>query len=547
MYAFANKLLAAGGLAIAALSLVAATGSHDTTLRQRSVGHGGEPSPRLERSPASGTDALSISVPHAAHRLEARQRNRGGLGGGQFRGGGRGNPFSDAIQRARKITDGKLNPGNTGGQRQGAFERAILVSRTVAPLRLSLAQPSRTTPVSLRGGVNNAQGSGKKNLNATSGLPANIVDTGDPQKNLFLDPSQIATGLANNGQAVASATSVNNFINNCLLRTDLPLTNGQQVTGGSCNAVPMGVIAAQNRMPSSKFTNPKNLDVIAPDMTFTIQMAISNLVTGNFVNAQQNYFSAPQATDAQGIITGHSHVVVEQIDSLTSTAVTDPTQFAFFKGLNDPAVNGVLSTTVSGGLPEGVYKMSSINSASNHQPALVGVAQHGSLDDAVYFIASNDPNALQTALGLNANAAAAGSNANGDAGGGNGGTGGAAAASANNAQGQAQNQGASAASGAAQQSNDAAKQGVSAAAASNGGASTKSSAAVAAATTGAAPAAATTSTGPQQQQQGNTRTGPFGGRRGSRGNDKRSEFPRGPPSLLEKRLADLLVRKGAPA
>ena len=35
----------------------------------------------------------------------------------------------------------------------------------------------------------------------------------------------------------------------------------RRVTGGSCNAVPMGVIAAQNKAPSCKFTNPKNLDV----------------------------------------------------------------------------------------------------------------------------------------------------------------------------------------------------------------------------------------------------------------------------------------------
>lgn len=35
--------------------------------------------------------------------------------------------------------------------------------------------------------------------------------------------------------------------------------------------------------------------------------------------------------------------------------------------------------------------MSSINSASNHQPVLIGVAQHGSLDDAVYFTVSDDP------------------------------------------------------------------------------------------------------------------------------------------------------------
>lgn len=69
--------------------------------------------------------------------------------------------------------------------------------------------------------------------------------------------------------------------------------------------------------------------------------------------------------------------MIEKIASLDTTAVADTTKFAFFKGLNDPAKNGVLSTEVTGGLPAGVYKMSSINSAANHQPALVGVAQHG--------------------------------------------------------------------------------------------------------------------------------------------------------------------------
>lgn len=107
---------------------------------------------------------------------------------------------------------------------------------------------------------------------------------------------------------------------------------------------------------------------------------------------------------------GHSHVVIEQIDKLESTTVTNSQNFAFFKGFNQAAVNGILSATVTGGLPAGVYKvrrslwrcsvwlgvwltssrrpaqMSSINSAANHQPALIGVAQHGSLDDAVYFV-----------------------------------------------------------------------------------------------------------------------------------------------------------------
>ncbi|GAA5840066.1 hypothetical protein JCM3766R1_000664 [Sporobolomyces carnicolor] len=214
----------------------------------------------------------------------------------------------------------------------------------------------------------------------------------DPQKSLCLAANQVSTGAQQDGQdnpepnQVASATSGNNFVNFCLTRSDLPLTNGIQVKTGSCNGIVMGVIAAQAQMPSAKFVNPANLDTIAPNKDFTIQMKISNLVTGNFVNAQKNYFSAPQNTDDGGTIIGHSHVVIEEIGSLTSTDVTNPQQFAFFKGLNAPAANGILSTNVPGGLPTGVYKMSSINTAANHQPALVGVAQHGSLDDAVYFV-----------------------------------------------------------------------------------------------------------------------------------------------------------------
>lgn len=105
---------------------------------------------------------------------------------------------------------------------------------------------------------------------------------------------------------------------------------------------------------------------------------------GFFVNAQANYFAAPQFTNAQGQIQGHSHVVVEKLDSLTQTQPTDPKKFAFFKGLNAPAQNGILTADVTAGLPAGVYKLSSINSAANHQPVLVPIAQHGSLDDAVY-------------------------------------------------------------------------------------------------------------------------------------------------------------------
>lgn len=137
-------------------------------------------------------------------------------------------------------------------------------------------------------------------------------------------------------------------------------------------------------MPSSKFSFPKNFGAVKANTAFTIEMQIKNMETGFFVNAQENYFAAPQFLNAQGQIQGHSHVVVEQLDSFDQTATTDPKKFAFFKGLNARAQNGKLTADVTNGLPAGVYKLSSINAAANHQPVIVPIAQHGSLDDAIY-------------------------------------------------------------------------------------------------------------------------------------------------------------------
>ena len=282
-----------------------------------------------------------------------------------------------------------------------------------------------------------AAGAGAANTTATA-------NSSDIQNSLTLDPSVIAKGFEQNGQAVAEAgqvpslTSSNNFINFCAT-TGQTITNGLQVKGGSCNPAPMGQIPATTAMPSSKFTNPTNMQNIAANTAFTITMAIQNMETGNFVNAQSNYFSAPQQLNAQGQIIGHSHVVVEQLSAIDQTTPTDPTKFAFFKGLNSPAANGVLSADVTAGLPAGVYKLSSINTAANHQPALVPIAQHGSLDDAVYFTvggagaagAAGAANSTAAAGAANSTAAAGAAGATGAAGaaGATGATGAAAASS----------------------------------------------------------------------------------------------------------------------
>ncbi len=56
----------------------------------------------------------------------------------------------------------------------------------------------------------------------------------------------------------------------------------------------------------------------------------------------------------------HSHVTVQLIPALDTTEIPNPELFAFFKGLNDPDVNGVLSAAVTAGLPAGVYRFCSV-------------------------------------------------------------------------------------------------------------------------------------------------------------------------------------------
>ncbi|KAH9060816.1 hypothetical protein EDB87DRAFT_1614201 [Lactarius vividus] len=225
---------------------------------------------------------------------------------------------------------------------------------------------------------------------ANNGTGAGAGAGGDPQTSLTLDPKVISVGFEKNGQEtptagqVASLTSSNNFINFCLT-VNKPLTNGLQTKTGSCNTAPLGVIAATTNMPSSKFTNPVNGQDIAANTPFDITMAVNNLVTGNFVNAASNYYAAPQQVDAQGNIIGHTHFTVQSIPSFTSTQPLDPNVFQFFKGVNGAAANGVVKETVTAGLPAGFYRCCSINTDANHTPVLVAVAQHGSLDDCVYF------------------------------------------------------------------------------------------------------------------------------------------------------------------
>ncbi|KAI0809222.1 hypothetical protein BC629DRAFT_1580502 [Irpex lacteus] len=269
---------------------------------------------------------------------------------------------------------------------------------TDADFQARIAATGATSAASTAGAAAAATTTAAAAANNAGAGAAAAAAGGDPNTSLTLDPAVIAKSFAADGQAtpaagqVASLTSTNNFINFCK-SSKFPLTTGKQVTTGFCNPAPMGEIGLQSNMPSCKFSFPKNGGEVEEGKSFTIQLQQNNLVTGHFTNAQETYYSAPQQIDAatKNII-GHQHVVVQKMASLDQTTPLDPTKFDFFKGINGVAQNGVLTADVTDGLPAGVYRMTTIVAAANHQPCLVSVAQHGALDDTIYFTVKKGAN-----------------------------------------------------------------------------------------------------------------------------------------------------------
>jgi len=315
---------------------------------------------------------------------------------------------------------GGQGKGGFGGNKGGANKAANNKGAAAASNSSAAAAAANTTAAAA-----NSSAAANSGAAAAAAAAAGAGNTGNAtannpnvQDSLTLDPSVIATGFEQNGQEtpaagqVASLTSSNNFINFCATVPNKPITNGQQIKTGSCNPAPMGIIAATTNMPSAKFVNPVNgQDVAAANTAFNMTVAINNLETGNFVNADANYYSAPQQINQAGDIIGHSHFTVQAVPSFTSTTPLDPNVFAFFKGINQAATNGQVSEAVTAGLPAGVYRACTINTDANHAPCLVAVAQHGSLDDCVYFSVGGAGGASPFGAGSGSGAAAAASNA----------------------------------------------------------------------------------------------------------------------------------------
>jgi hypothetical protein len=153
----------------------------------------------------------------------------------------------------------------------------------------------------------------------------------------------------------------------------------------------MGTIPAKTAMVSVVITNPAVGQTIPAGQTFNITVQTSNLQAGAFTNADTTYYAAPQALKS-GQVVGHTHVTVQDMGkSLNPATALDPTQFAFFKGINDAGNGkGLLAATVTNGLPAGNYRVCTITSAANHQPVLMPVAQRGTADDCTKFVVSGN-------------------------------------------------------------------------------------------------------------------------------------------------------------
>ncbi|OWO99703.1 hypothetical protein B2J93_9453 [Marssonina coronariae] len=226
-----------------------------------------------------------------------------------------------------------------------------------------------------------------------------------------LDTKNIQTGSELTGQEIptagqaSSATDANNFINFCSGETT---TNGLQVKAGSCNGIVMGKIPSTSNMISAIITSPEPGEDLPVGKTFTVSIQTKGLAAGSFTNAAATYYSAPQDLNSQGQVIGHTHLTIQDLgSSLQPNSAPDPVSFVFFKGVNDAGDgNGLLSATVTDGLPAGNYRVCSMTSSSNHQPVLMPVAQRGAQDDCQKFTVGAGTDSAETTAAVAATKAA---------------------------------------------------------------------------------------------------------------------------------------------
>jgi len=166
-----------------------------------------------------------------------------------------------------------------------------------------------------------------------------------------------------------------------LKKLGLKVSNGTQIRSGFCSSQIQGEIPNVLKMTSTLITFPKNGGTVTAGKNFTAEVKIKNLDTGKFSDPANDYYDLAQELNNKGVIRGHSHITIQKLDD---EKVPDATVFAFFKGLNFAAKNGVLTQIVNLPIP-GLYRMCTMASSFTHQPVVMPVAQRGPQDDCIRF------------------------------------------------------------------------------------------------------------------------------------------------------------------
>ncbi|CAJ0892458.1 8227_t:CDS:2 [Entrophospora sp. SA101] len=174
-------------------------------------------------------------------------------------------------------------------------------------------------------------------------------------------------------------------LNKNLLCKNKKLTNGQQIRQGSCSQTIQGEIPSVNKMPSTLIIEPINGQILKSQQSFRVKTKTSNLITGFFTDPNEKYYTEPQQLK-NGVIKGHSHITIQKLDG---NNLPDAKDFAFFKGLDQPDKNGILSVKVKG-LSPGDYRICTLVSSFSHQPVIMPVAKRGSQDDFIALIPGLD-------------------------------------------------------------------------------------------------------------------------------------------------------------
>ncbi|CAG8600988.1 1182_t:CDS:1, partial [Racocetra fulgida] len=172
----------------------------------------------------------------------------------------------------------------------------------------------------------------------------------------------------------------------CKNLTGVPELNGTQIPSGFCSSQIMGQIPSDDHIPSTLILAPSNEAGISVNQTFNVTVKITNLETGHFSDPKTEYYLEPQTLNEDGVVLGHSHIVIQLLTS--ETDVPNSKTFVFFEGLNDAFTDGVFTQEVSGGLPAGRYRICTLSSTFTHQPVIMPVAKRGAQDDCIRITVS---------------------------------------------------------------------------------------------------------------------------------------------------------------